>query len=59
LDKTNTSGINGVRFNGKAWTASWSVDGKRGSKTYSLRDYGDEAKELAIQKRLEMKPDRH
>jgi len=58
LDKTNTSGINGVRFNGKAWTAAWSINGKRGSKSYSIRDHGDQAKELAIAKRLEMKPHR-
>jgi hypothetical protein len=56
LYKSNTSGVHGIRFNGKAWNASWTVNGKRGNKTYSLKTYGDEAKELAIAKRLEMCP---
>lgn len=53
---TNTSGITGVRFNGKAWIAFWSIDHKQGSKTYSIKQYGEKARQLAINKRLEMKP---
>lgn len=58
LDKTNTSGVNGVRFDGKKWVAAWSIDGKRSSKSYSIANYGDKAKELAIAKRYEMKSTR-
>lgn len=60
LATTNTSGVNGVRFDGKRWVASWSINGKRASKTFSVETYGnDRAKELAIAKRLEMKPERN
>ena len=55
---TNTSGVEGVRFTGKAWIAYWTINKKRGNKTYSLLNYGDKAKELAIQKRLEMNPNK-
>jgi len=60
LEKTNTSGHTGVLRNGNYWVASWSIDKKRGSKSFSINIYGEEkAKELAIRKRLEMKPHRH
>ena len=53
LFSTNTSGIHGVRFNGKAWVVYWWDENKnRKSKTFSLKTYGEEAKELAIQTRL-------
>jgi hypothetical protein len=57
---TNTSGVHGVRFSEKtrAWTASWSVDSVLGSKTFSLKSFGEDAKRLATEKRLEMCPDR-
>jgi hypothetical protein len=56
----NTSGVHGVRFSEKtqAWTASWSVDSIKGSKTFSLKSFGEDAKRLAVEKRLEMCPTR-
>lgn len=54
---TNTSGITGVSYNaGKGkWTAAWVEAGKRKSRAFSTKKYGGaEAKQLAVDKRLEM-----
>ena len=55
LLSTNSSGYEGVSFNkkGQLWVACW-YDGKRRTKTFSLKNHGEAAKELAIQKRKEM-----
>jgi len=47
---TNTSGTTNVSFNKKCgyWVRTWQVDGKRKSKTFSLKTYGDDAKQMAI-----------
>ncbi len=55
--KNNTSGITGVNYRAGQgiWIASWEVGGKTGSKSFSVKKYGDtEAKQMAIDKRKEM-----
>lgn len=62
IQKNNTSGIKGVRFEGGSkarWKASW-VDketNKRVCKSFSIAKYGEEkAKQLAINARIENAP---
>ena len=53
----NTSGIKGVHFDtkDKSWRAQWNNNnGKQCCKSFSMKKYGDQAKQLAINKRLEM-----
>lgn len=54
--KRNTTGITGVFFckERNAWCATWSENGVPRKKEFSLRKYGDEAKELAIRFRAEV-----
>lgn len=49
----NTSGITGVQFlkDTNAWSARWKEDGKNRSKTFSVKEYGDKARQLAIDTR--------
>jgi len=59
LYKTNTSCIHGVYLNpkGTSWIASWTNSGKRGSKSFSIKEYGnDEAREKAREYRQKMRP---
>ena len=53
----NTSGIKGVYFKAvrNSWVAQWNNnDGNHYSKSFSIKKYGDQAKQHAINKRLEM-----
>jgi len=51
IGKNNTSGILGVRFDSinNRWIAEWTdKQGKRQRKSFSIKKYGDNAKQLAI-----------
>ena len=53
----HSPGIQGVSFNTKnnSWIAQWyNNDGKKCSKSFSIKKYGDQTKQHAINKRLEM-----
>lgn len=53
--KSNTSGYNGVYYikERNSWAAIWTnIDGKKRSKSFSIKKYGDLAKELANEKRI-------
>jgi hypothetical protein len=60
ISDKNTSGITGVSFNktSNTWVAYWKVSvNQRKTKSFSIKKYGDEARDMAIKKRLEMVPD--
>ena len=48
---TNKSGIRGVYFNNNRWKTAITVNGKRISKSFTVNKYGDQAKQMAIDKR--------
>ena len=53
--KNNSSGVTGVKWDdiGGRWFATWKVNGRNVSKTFSAKKYGyEKAKELAIATRL-------
>lgn len=52
----NTSGVTGVSYNPriKAWSCFWREGGVQRSSTFSIKKYGDGAKQMAIDKRKEM-----
>jgi hypothetical protein len=59
----NSSGVTGVYFRetewpdgwrGEYWVATWRQDGVAKSKAFSVRKYGDAAKEMAIEYRKKM-----
>ena len=57
ISRANTSGTKGVNFIpcGNSWRAGWTDnEGNKCSKSFSIKKYGDQAKQLAINKRLEM-----
>jgi hypothetical protein len=59
LVTTNTSGIHGVSLstNKLSWVAYWTVNGKRKSKSFSIKKHGnEEAKEMARKTREEADP---
>jgi hypothetical protein len=49
IQTNNTSGITGVRCDGKKWWAQIVIDGKQKTKSFTISKYGDEeAKKMAI-----------
>ena len=57
ISSANTSGIKGVSYDQKRnnWVAQWNDnEGNKCRKTYSIKKYGEQAKQHAINKRLEM-----
>lgn len=52
----NKSGYKGVFYDkrNRLWSAKWSVNGIRKSKSFSIKKYGDKAKEMAVNLRKEM-----
>ena len=58
LNKTNTSGANGVSFSKtkQRWVAQWSENGKQKFKYFSIKKYGsdEKAKQKAIEHRKSM-----
>ena len=57
ISRANTSGTKGVNFMqcSNSWRAEWTDnEGNKRSKVFSIKKYGDQAKQLAINKRLEM-----
>jgi hypothetical protein len=56
IQKSNKLGIKGVCFckNANSYIASWNIDDKQFTKTFSLKIYGDKAKQLAIDYRAKM-----
>ena len=57
INNDNTSGIKGVYFNAihNCWVAQWNDNEQnRCNNSFSIKKYGDQAKQHAINKRLEM-----
>lgn len=56
ISDNNTSGNQGVSFdtNHNSWRARWTDNEGRKTKSFSIKKHGEQAKQMAINKRLEM-----
>ena len=55
MSKKNTSGFQGVVFKKDRWSAQWyNNEGKQKEKSFSIKNYGEKAKQLAIDYRQKM-----